>query len=72
MEKIIDALSGILSNARKRGADEVDCEGCRKEILEAITSTPRQRIKQALQMDKFLVLTDSGFMDVGFLLSLRF
>lgn len=69
---IINALSGILNNARDDGAINMDCDEVRSEILMSILSTPRECIKDMLQSGNFKVLVDGGFMDVGYLLSLRF
>ena len=69
---IMNALSGILNNARSMGADEADCEECRAEILTGIQFKTHREIKKNLVEGCYLVLIDGGFMDVGYLLSLRF
>ena len=69
---IMNALSGILWSARDEGAINMDCDEVRSEILMSILSTPRECIKDMLQSGNFKVLVDGGFMDVGYLISLRF
>lgn len=69
---IMNALSGILNNARSMGADEPDCEECRAEILTGIMFKTYKEIKKHLVDECYLVRIDGGFMDVGYLLSLRF
>ena len=69
---IMNALSGILNNARSMGADESDCEGCRAEILTGIMFKTYKEIKKHLSEGCYLVRIDGGFLDVGYELSLRF
>lgn len=69
---IMNALSGILNNARDMGASEADCEEVRAEILTAIMFKNYKEIKKHLAARGYLVRIDGGFMDVGYLLSLRF
>ena len=69
---IMNALSGILNNARSMGADEADCEECRAEILTGIQFKTYKEIKKNLVEGCYLVRVDGGFLDVGYLLSLRF
>lgn len=69
---IMNALSGLLEDARAKGADESDCEECRAEILTGIMFKTYKEIKKHLVDGGFLVRIDGGFMDVGYLLSLRF
>ena len=69
---IMNALSGILNNARSMGADEADCEAIRAEIQTGIWFKNYKEIKKHLSDGCYLVRIDGGFMDVGYLLSLRF
>lgn len=69
---IMNALSGILDNARSMGAEEADCEEVRAEILTGIQFKTYKEIKKNLVEGCYLVLIDGGFMDIGYLLSLRF
>ena len=69
---IMNALSGILNNARSMGADESDCEECRAEILTGIQFKSYKGIKKHLAEGCYLVRVDDGFMDIGYLLSERF
>ena len=71
-EKHLGALSGILNNALDMGASEEDCEECRAEIITGIQFKNYQEIKRHLAARGYLVRIDGGFMDVGYLLSLRF
>ena len=70
---IINALSGILNNARSMGADEEDCEAIREAILtDILIETPRADIKRKLAENCYTVQIKGGYLDVGYLLSLRF
>ena len=69
---IMNALSGVINNARDMGASEADCEEVRAEILTAIMFKNYKEIKKHLAARGYLVRIDGGFMDVGYLLSLRF
>ena len=69
---IMNALSGIINNARSMGAEESDCEDVRAEILTGIQFKTYKEIKRHLSDGCYLVRIDGGFMDVGYLLSLRF
>ena len=69
---IMNALSGIINNARSMGADEADCEDVRSEILTGIQFKTYKEIKKHLVEGCYLVRIDDGFFDVGYLLSLRF
>ena len=69
---IMNALSGLLNNAQSEGASESDCEDARAEILTGIQFKTYKEIKKHLSEGCFLVRVDNGFMDVGYLLSLRF
>ena len=69
---IMNALSGILNNARSMGADEADCEECRAEIQAGIWFKNYKEIKNRLSDGCYLVRIDGGFRDIGYLLSLRF
>lgn len=69
---IMNALEGILLRARDEGAINIDCDEVHSEILWGILQTPRRGIKGMLQSGNFTVLTDGGFLDVGYLLSERF
>ena len=69
---IMNALEGILNNARSMGADEADCEECCAEIQTGIRFKTYKEIKRHLSEGCYLVRVDGGFLDVGYLLSLRF
>ena len=69
---IMNALSGILNSAQSMGADESDCEDIRAEIITGIQFKTHEEIKKTLVEGCYLVRIDGGFMDVGYLLSLRF
>ena len=69
---IMNALSGVINNALSMGASEADCEEVRAEILTGIQFLNCKEIKKHLCEGSFLVRIDGGFMDVGYLLSLRF
>lgn len=69
---IMNAISGLLEDARSMGAEEEDCEECRAEILTRIIFKTYKEIKKHLVDGGFLVRIDGGFFDVGYLLSLRF
>ena len=69
---IMNALSGILNNARSMGAEESDCEDVRAEILTGIQFKNYKEIKKRLDEGCYLVRIDGGFLDVGYLLRLRF
>ena len=69
---IMNALSGVINNALSMGAEEEDCEECRAEILTGIMFKNYQETKKHLSDGGYLVRIDGGFMDVGYLLSLRF
>ena len=69
---IMNALSGILNRALSMGASEADCEEVRAEILTAIMFKNYQEIKKHLSEGCYLVRIADGFLDVGYLLSLRF
>lgn len=69
---IMNALSGILNNASSMGAEEADCEECRAEILTGIQFKNYKEIKKNLIDGCYLVMIDGGFLDIGYLLSLRF
>lgn len=69
---IMNALSGILNNARAMGAEESDCEDVRAEILTGIQFKSYKGIKKHLVEGCYLVRIDGGFMDIGYLLSERF
>ena len=69
---IMNALSGVINNARDMGASEEDCEECRAEILTGIMFKNYKVVKKHLAAGGYLVRIDGGFMDVGYLLSLRF
>ena len=69
---IMNALEGILLQARDDGAINIDCDEIQSEILWRILETPRNCIKDMLRSGNFKVLVDGGFMDIGYLLSLRF
>ena len=69
---IMNALSGILNNARSMGADETDCEECRAEILTGIQFKTYKEIKRHLSEGHYCVRGDGALYDVGYLLSLRF
>ena len=70
---ILNALSGILNDARYMGADEADCEAIRETILtDILIETPRADIKRKLAENCYTVQIKDGYLDVGYLLSLRF
>ena len=69
---IMNALSGILNNARDMGASEEDCEECRAEIITGIQFLNCKEIKKHLCDGGYLVQIADGFLDVGYLLSERF
>ena len=69
---IMNALSGVINNALSMGASEADCEEVRAEILTGIMFKNHKEIKKHLSEGCYLVRIDGGFMDVGYLLSLRF
>ena len=69
---IMNALSGILNDARSMGAEESDCEDVRAEILTVIQFKTCKEIKKTLVEGGYLVRIDGGFMDIGYLLSERF
>ena len=70
---IMNALSGILNNARSMGADEEDCEAIREAILtDILIETHPADIKRKLAENCYTVQLKDGYLDVGYLLSLRF
>ena len=69
---IMNALSGILNNARSMGADASDCEAIRDAILTDILMTPCADIKRKLAENCYIVQIKDGYLDIGYLLSLRF
>ena len=69
---IMNALSGVINNARDMGASEADCEEVRAEILTGIMFKNHKEIKKHLSEGCYLVQIADGFLDVGYLLSLRF
>ena len=69
---IINALSGLLNDAQSEGASESDCEDVRAEILTGMQFKNHKEIKKNLVDGCYLVMVDGGFMDIGYLLSLRF
>lgn len=69
---IMNALSGLLEDARAKGASESDCEDVRAEIITGIQFKTHKDIKKNLVDGCYLVRIDDGFFDVGYLLSLRF
>lgn len=69
---IANALSGILNDARAMGAEEADCEDVREAILTDIVTTPRADIKGKLAEYCYIVQIKDGYLDIGYLLSLRF
>ena len=69
---IMNALSGVINNALSMGASEADCAEVRAEILTGIQFLNCKEIKKHLSDGGYLVRIDGGFMDVGYLLSLRF
>lgn len=69
--RIKDALYGILMQALEDGADESECASVSDEILNDILSTPYST-KKLLAEGGYVVRVDGGFLDVGYLLSLRF
>ena len=69
---IMNALSGIINTARSMGAKESDCEDVREAILTDILTTPRTDSKRKLAENCYIVQIKDGYLDVGYLLSLRF
>ena len=69
---ILNSLSGILNDARSMGAEDADCEGVREEIILGMRFKTYKEIKKHIAEGCYLVRIDGGFMDVGYLLSLRF
>lgn len=69
---ILNALSGILNDARSMGAEETDCEAIRDAILTDISTTPSADIKRKLAENCYTVQIKDGYLDIGYLLSLRF
>ena len=70
---IMNAISGLLEDARAMGADEADCEAIRETILtDILIETPRADIKRKLAENCYTVQIKDGYLDVGYLLSLRF
>ena len=69
---ILNAISGLLNNAKSIGAEESDCEDVRAEIITGIQFKTHKEIKKNLVEGCYLVRIDDGFLDVGYLLSLRF
>ena len=69
---IMNALSGVINNARDMGASEEDCAEVRAEILTGIMFKNHKEIKKHLSEGCYLVQIADGFLDVGYLLSLRF
>ena len=69
---IMNALSGVINSALSMGAEEADCEEVRAEILTAIMFKNYKEIKRHLSEGCYLVRIADGFLDVGYLLSLRF
>ena len=69
---IMNALSGILNNARSMGAEESDCDAIREAILTDILTTPRADIKRKLAEYCYTVQIKDGYLDIGYLMSLRF
>ena len=69
---IMNALSGILNNAKAMGSEESDCESIRDAILTDILATPRADIKRKLAENCYTVQIKDGYLDIGYLLSLRF
>ena len=70
---IMNDLSGILNNARDMGALESDCEAIREAILtDILIETPQSEIKRKLAENCYTVQIKDGYLDVGYLLSLRF
>ena len=68
---IMDALYGILMQAIEDGASEDECASISDEIVNDILSTPYST-KKLLEDGGYVVRVDGGFLDVGYLLSLRF
>lgn len=68
---IMDALYGILMRAIEDGASEDECASVSEEIVNDILSTPCST-KKLLADGGYVVRVDCGFLDVGYLLSLRF
>ena len=69
----MNALSGLLEDARDMGALESDCEAIREAILtDILIETPRADIKRKLAENCYIVQIKDGYLDVGYLLSLRF
>lgn len=69
---IMNALSGILNNAQSMGAEEADCASIRDAILTDILTTPCADIKRKLAENCYTVQIKDGYLDIGYLLSLRF
>ena len=69
---IMNALSGVINSALSMGAEEADCEEVRAEILTGIMFKNHKEIKKHLSEGCYLVQIADGFLDVGYLLSLRF
>ena len=69
---IMNALSGVINNALSMGASEADCAEVRAEILTGIMFKNHKEIKKHLSEGCYLVQIADGFLDVGYLLSLRF
>ena len=69
---IMNAISGLLNNAQSMGAEESDCEAIREAILTDILTTPRTDIKRKLAENCYTVQIKDGYLDIGYLLSLRF
>lgn len=67
---INDALAGTLNWALFNGASYADCAEVRDEILNVVLQGGY--VRSALQEGHFTVLTDSGCMDIGYLMSERF
>lgn len=72
LRSVMNALSGILLDARNLGACESACQNARRVILECVLKTPRKDLKNALASGLFIVLIEGGYYDVGYLLSERF
>lgn len=69
---ILNALSGILNDARSMGAEDSDCEEIREEIITEMRFKTYKEVKETILGGCFLVRIDGGFLDVGYLLSARF
>ena len=69
---IMNALSGVINSALSMGAEEADCEEVRAEILTGIMFKNHKETKKHLSEGCYLVQIADGFLDVGYLLSLRF